>query len=172
MFKQFDLQIAREIGMQDYSPADGSWRYSARSWHPAYVFRMSTRDLARFGLLYLRSGRWKGAEIVPETWVLESTAWHSDVTRPDGTPMPGVGYGLMWWTEMQDRPDLPDLENPLGPGVFIASGTGPQLLLIAPDAALVFVYRTNTDTPRGYPATEMDARRLLDRILSAAHACN
>jgi hypothetical protein len=47
------------LGMQDFSPAHGYYHYEReKSMHPAYPFRMSARDMARFGLLYLYQGRW------------------------------------------------------------------------------------------------------------------
>ena len=34
---------------------------------------MSTRDLARFGLLMEQGGSWEGEQIVPSAWIEEST---------------------------------------------------------------------------------------------------
>ena len=47
--------IADPIGMLDFRPRDGRYVHGADSIYPAYPFRMSARDLARFGLLFLRS---------------------------------------------------------------------------------------------------------------------
>jgi CubicO group peptidase (beta-lactamase class C family) len=33
---------------------------------------MTTRDFARFGMLYLRGGQWDGEQIIPTSWVDES----------------------------------------------------------------------------------------------------
>jgi CubicO group peptidase (beta-lactamase class C family) len=145
--RSFAERIAEPIGMQDFSSEDCAWRYSARSRHPAYVFRMSARDLARFGYLYLLGGRWHDEQTVPKDWIASSTRLRSDVVRPDGTPLPGVGYGYMWWTARDGRSHFADIDIDVGPGAFIASGTGTQLLLVAPARKLVFVHRTNTDLP-------------------------
>lgn len=59
----FDREIAQPIGMQDFSPTDGEYVAGAASIHAACPFRMSVRDLARFGLLYLGRGRWRDREI-------------------------------------------------------------------------------------------------------------
>jgi CubicO group peptidase (beta-lactamase class C family) len=80
---------------------------------------MTTRDFARFGLLYLRGGWWDGRPIVLASWVDESR-----------TPAPtNQGYGLQWW---------------LGPdGVsFSAEGLFGQRIVIVPGADLVIA--TNT----------------------------
>ena len=58
--------------------------------HPAYAMLLSARDLARFGLLYLNDGEWAGKQVVPSSWVEESTKRWSDASY-------GLGYGYMWW---------------------------------------------------------------------------
>ena len=56
-FAAFAHQIATPIGMQDFDPARCRYVGGPDSIYPAYVFYASARDLARFGLLYLRRGR-------------------------------------------------------------------------------------------------------------------
>ena len=56
---------------------------------------LSTRDLARVGYLVLRGGGWNGVQVVPESWIREST-------RPVATPTYRLGgrtagYGCLWW---------------------------------------------------------------------------
>jgi CubicO group peptidase (beta-lactamase class C family) len=63
----FYERIAKPIGMQDFKPGDLYYVGSGEvSQHPAYMFEMTARDMARFGLLYLNHGRWKSHQIVPE----------------------------------------------------------------------------------------------------------
>jgi CubicO group peptidase (beta-lactamase class C family) len=52
--------------------------------------RMRPRDMAKFGYLFLREGKWKGKRIVSEEWVREST---------QGRVMGdyGLRYGYLWW---------------------------------------------------------------------------
>ncbi len=52
LFAQFEKRVARPIGMQDFTPEGGRYMRAKTSEHPAYLFNMSARDLARFGLLY------------------------------------------------------------------------------------------------------------------------
>jgi CubicO group peptidase (beta-lactamase class C family) len=78
IYEALDRLIARPIGMQDYRPQDGVYFPGAASTHRAYPLRMSARDLARFGLLYLNKGAWAGKQIVPadiprEPWVCEAS---------------------------------------------------------------------------------------------------
>ena len=49
---------------------------------------MLPRDLARIGLLMLDSGRWKGGQLLSESWVRSATSpARGDITS----------YGLLWW---------------------------------------------------------------------------
>ncbi len=100
----------------------------------------SCRDLARFGYLYLRGGRWGGGrQIVPEDWVEESI-------RPS-TPLNSI-YGYMWWLNQEGdwvAPSWPDhiygegkpMVN-LPENVYRASGAFNQIILVDPDLDLVF----------------------------------
>ena len=91
IFDAFEREIARPIGMQDYQPSDGQYVTGAASVYPAYPFEMSARDLARFALLYLKKGRWQDRQVIPRTWVDESTRAYSHSEF-------GPGYGYLWWT--------------------------------------------------------------------------
>jgi CubicO group peptidase (beta-lactamase class C family) len=61
------------------------------SKHRYYLFRLSARDLARFGLLFLCKGRWHDRQILSSARVSESTASHSGIGADKG-------YGYTWWT--------------------------------------------------------------------------
>jgi CubicO group peptidase (beta-lactamase class C family) len=81
----------------------------------------TTRDFARFGLLYLRGGVWDGRRILPEGWV--------DYARTP-TPVPeaeGMGYGAHWWLGMA------------GPGSFSANGYEGQYTVMVPELDLILV---------------------------------
>ncbi|MGD8966909.1 MAG: serine hydrolase, partial [Anaerolineae bacterium] len=65
IYQAFKTRIADPIGMQDYPIESLRYGYEPYSMHPYYGFRMSTRDLARFALLFLREGRWRDQQIVP-----------------------------------------------------------------------------------------------------------
>jgi len=134
IYDAFETRIAEPIGMQDYRPEWLGYSYVDYSEHPYYGFDMSTRDLARFGLLFLREGRWRDEQIVPSDWVEESTATTSQIG-------PESGYGYMWWTGSG---------HGLFPGVkvaepcYYASGYGGHLVVVMPYLDLVIVHRVNT----------------------------
>jgi len=65
----FQRDIAEPTGMQDFKPTDVVYVQAEVSLHRAYPFRVTARDLARFGLLYLSQGRWEGRQVIPDGWV-------------------------------------------------------------------------------------------------------
>ncbi|CCE00474.1 conserved exported hypothetical protein [Bradyrhizobium sp. STM 3809] len=147
VFKSFETRIARPLGMEDFSVKDGHYQTEASSSHPAYVFHMSARDLARFGVLYLNGGRWNGSQLIPAHWVTEST------TRLSDTGQPERGYGYLWWTYTKDGSDL---------NAFFANGYGGQLVVIVPAKRLVVVELVDLDAnPHG-----IRTQRVLDLVSS------
>ncbi|WP_395685506.1 serine hydrolase domain-containing protein [Caenimonas koreensis] len=58
IFEAFQLKIAGPLQMEDWRRQDGDYFRGRASIHAAYPLRMSARDLARFGLLYLHKGKW------------------------------------------------------------------------------------------------------------------
>lgn len=129
----FYQRIAKPIGMQDFKPADVYYVGDAEvSEHPAYMFKMTTRDMARFGLLYLNHGRWKKHQVVPEQWVEKST--HTTEMVHFGT-MPVGGYENLWWVEYGGV----HLGEATMPGMFSAQGAGGHYILDVPSLNLVIV---------------------------------
>jgi CubicO group peptidase (beta-lactamase class C family) len=129
-FEEFDVRFARPLQMQDYDPSHGYYHYERdKSIHPAYPFRMSARDMARFGLLYLNHGRWGSKRILSEEWVRQSTSAISVDTWTGG-------YGYMWW--LHDAEPFDEL------GMFSALGVGGQSIDVIPGAGMVFVNRADT----------------------------
>ncbi len=91
VFQAIAERFATPLQMQDFSAENTLYYYERdQSIHPAYHFEMSARDLARFGLLYLRNGRWNDAQIIPSSWIERSFVPYSDAG-------PEWGYGYMWW---------------------------------------------------------------------------
>ena len=83
----FQAEIAAPIQMQDFRIDDMYYLKSednapsfARSMYPAYHFRLTARDMARFGYLFLRGGNWNGTQIIPADWVRQSTTSYSETT--------------------------------------------------------------------------------------------
>ena len=87
---------------------------------------ISSRDLARLGLLYLRDGRWGDRQVLPAGW----TATATTPTAVEPT------YGLMWWlnTNRALWPSAPASS-------FAMLGGGGHAVWIDPEHDLVVVIR-------------------------------
>ena len=57
---------------------------------------MKTRDLAKFGLLYLREGDWNGERVLSRDWVRLATSLQTKTDRP-GSGDWSQGYGFQFW---------------------------------------------------------------------------
>jgi CubicO group peptidase (beta-lactamase class C family) len=135
IYDDFQRLIALPIGMEDYEVSDGSYVSGSDSIHRAYPFRMTARDMARFGLLFLHGGQWNGRQIIPEGWVKNSVTSYSNA----GT---SGGYGYLWWVAVQGV-HFPGVTLP--DGCYSARGFGGHYILVMPALDLVIVHRVNTD---------------------------
>lgn len=134
------------------------WYYN--NWD--YGFRLSARDLARFGLLYLRGGRWNEQQIVPASWVQDSVKPRAN---PHSELFPGRGYGYLWWSgfasDWAPTVTLPE-------GTFYALGFGSQYLFILPAQDIVIVHVVDMEREHWPWVSDFQIGRLLWLILSAA----
>jgi CubicO group peptidase (beta-lactamase class C family) len=171
IYAAFESQIARRIGLQDFDLPQhletGKSGNLERSMFPAYHFYLSTRDMARLGLLMLRNGRWQGRQIVPLDWVSDSTAVttrNADM-NPAGYRESGFGYGYMWW--VFDDESLP----PAYHGGFAARGHFGQYIVVLPAVDTVVAHKTlpvDYETQAEYEAVNVtwaEMKVILDRAL-------
>jgi len=83
--------------------------------------RLTPRDMARFGYLYLKKGNWDGTQIIPEAWVEASQQKH--MMRKY---IPDNYYGYQFWVSDYDT--------------YSAVGYGGQWITIVPEHDLVVVF--------------------------------
>jgi len=94
------------------------------SWFGAGPLWMTPRDMLRFGQLYLDEGSWFGKQVVPRSWVLESTRNQiGDLTSSDLSNL-NARYGYQWW---------------IFDGAYSAIGAGGQMIFVIPDLDFVAV---------------------------------
>ena len=157
IYQAFQAQIAGPVGMQDFLPERLRYQYHlVLSEHPYYGFRISARDLARVGQLYLQQGAWEGTQLVPAAWVEESTRAISK-TGQSGTY---GGYGYMWWVAIEDQGTIPA-------GSYCASGAGGHTLEVLPQLDTVIVVRFNTDQAGYKNRAGAAVDRLIQEMLEA-----
>ena len=87
---------------------------------------INTLDHARFGLLFLRNGKWKNQQLISEKWVnavqQPSTAFRS--------------YGYMWWLNTNQ-----DQIKGVSSNIYYAAGYGGNYIIIDKEHDMVIVTR-------------------------------
>ncbi len=82
--------------------------------------RLTTRDMAKFGYLYLNNGTWNGEKTVPAEWTNKSTRKFISLSEY-------TDYGYQWWI-------FPQLD------VYSAIGYGGQWIVVIPKYDIVVVF--------------------------------
>lgn len=149
VFQAIHQRLALPLQMQEFLPSNGWYHYEDISEHPAYHFGMSARDMARFGLLFLRKGRWREEQVIPEAWVTRSTQPYSDTGG-------NLDYGYMWWVG-----NPPDWN---GHALFAALGGSGQAIFVIPDLEVVVTHKVDYDTWTG------DWNRVYDLVKQVIYA--
>ena len=98
--------------------------------HTGGGLNMRAADLARIGYLVLRQGMWNGSQVVPSSWIVESTRGHA---RPSwGLAGYTTDYGYLWWR-------IPVGQGAPADTLITASGNMNQWLFVLPRLDLVVV---------------------------------
>jgi N-acyl-D-amino-acid deacylase len=164
IYDALEADIARPIQMQDFrrdlQRKEGD---STRSIHPAYPIFLTTRDMARIGLLMLNHGAWKGTQIVPRDWVAKSTSVITPASQlnPSRIRRGRAGYGYLWWV----------LDGPWhsGPyeGAYSGFGAIGQYITVIPKLDIVVAHKTIPRPPNNPSVSEDQYFALLDRVIAA-----
>ncbi|MFC9539720.1 serine hydrolase domain-containing protein [Lysinibacillus sp. NPDC056959] len=75
---------------------------------------LTTRDMARFGYLYLNNGVWDNKRVLSETWIRDSKEMNSN------------NYGYLWWLRQED-----------GLSTYSAIGDGGNMICCIPKMNMV-----------------------------------
>jgi CubicO group peptidase (beta-lactamase class C family) len=110
-----------EINGRKMASVSGGTRWGGGVW-------INAMDMARFGYLWLRGGKWGDKQIIPPQFVKEALTRSSVPNSPD--------YGYLWWLNTQGK-QLPGLPN----NAFSANGAGSNTITVSPDHDLVVVWR-------------------------------
>ena len=176
IYDALETDLARPIGMQDFDRAkQKKASVLPDSRHPEYHMYLSTRDMARIGLLMLTGGNWGDVRVLPENWSNSLTTLVTPASElyPLGFRWGNQmgtsrwGYGLMWWVW-----DTPRLPRGIGIGDFYgaytAQGTGGQYITVLPSRGVVIAHKVDlaTATEKDYVAPE-DYMTMLEMVMSA-----
>jgi CubicO group peptidase (beta-lactamase class C family) len=123
--------VAIEGNEAAYERADFTWPHDPQGVLAGFGWlKMTARDMAALGQLYLDGGRWDGKQVVPTAWV--------DAATKEQVRAKSIleGYGYHWWvTTAGGRP------------AYAAIGFGGQLIEVVPDLRLVAVFSADMTEP-------------------------
>jgi len=169
VYELFREQIALPLGMHEYRgtyasievdsedvdipDTDGFYQHEpSKSRYPAYHFRMSARDLALYGQLYLQEGIWEGSQIVPAPWIEASTRPLTVVNSRYG-----LARGMLWGVILpREEGEVP---------AFYHTGAGIHMLGVYPSSRLVLVHRVDTENYIDYKPD--DLYKMIDLVFNA-----
>ena len=150
IYEALERDLARPIGMQDFDRARQRKVPSPGSVHPEYVMNLSTRDMARIGLLMLRGGRWGETQVVSAEWCRYITTLVTPFDRinPFALSVRGRfdrwGYGVMWWVWEDWTGAGIATTGPLQ-GAYTAWGANGQYITVLPDREMVIAHKVDID---------------------------
>jgi CubicO group peptidase (beta-lactamase class C family) len=131
-----------EVDGKKLSSVSGGTRWGGGVW-------INSWDMARFGYLWLRGGRWNDKQVVPASYV--KAALTPSAHGPD--------YGYLWWlnTQQKNMPGLP-------PTAYAARGAGSNTIFVSPDHDLVIVWRWHSGAQN---ADSVFYKMVIDAIASS-----
>jgi CubicO group peptidase (beta-lactamase class C family) len=145
-------QFAAETLLGPLGITDVHWPYSPLDLaQTGGGLRLTTRDYAKLGQLYLSGGLWNGKRLISAEWIRESVRPH---VRVDGE----TEYGYLWWLRSFGTSDRKH-------AAYLMSGNGGNKVAVFPDLDMVVVVTSNNFNTKGMH--EQTDRILSDFILAA-----
>ncbi len=95
--------------------------------------RMTLRDLAKVGYVYLNGGKWEGEQLISKEWIDIATKKHIDTNSPTGEDWQ-QGYCYQLWKGRYNTTRL--------------CGANGQMCVIMPDYDAIFVVNSGYDNPK------------------------
>jgi CubicO group peptidase (beta-lactamase class C family) len=121
-------QVFKKIGIRR---ADWTWEDRGGMPIPYSGLHITARALARFGVLMLNKGQWRGDKVVSSTWVGEATATSQALNKR---------YGYLWWNNTTGAwPGVPS-------DAYAAMGRFDNDMLIVPSMDLIVIRQVGDDS--------------------------
>lgn len=164
--------LAIPIGMQDFDRARQKKAVDPAQAHDGYPMWLSTRDMARLGVLMISHGNWGGKQLADGDFL----SWSTNVVTPFADINPtslhqiGLptrwGYGRLWW--VWDGAVYPG-NTFVGPyqGAYSAMGSGGQFITVFPMMDLVVVHKVDIDANYAANMSALGYDSALDMVLDA-----
>jgi CubicO group peptidase (beta-lactamase class C family) len=177
IYDAFATDLAGPLEMQDFDRARQKKNQTMPddkiSVHPEYAMYLSTRDMARLGLLMLRNGKWKDKRLMPGNWASYLTTLYTPAAQVGpkwlrsevGSGPMRWGYGALWWVW-----DEPSASNPASwtqfTGAFSAMGTDGQYITVIPTLDMVVSHMNySIMEPPEKAVTEFQYQTILQMII-------
>lgn len=110
---------------------DWSWEHPNGYPNPYSALHITGRALARYGLLFLRQGKWQDKQVIDSKWVTAATGPSQDLDK---------SYGYLWWNNTTGKwPGVPQ-------DAYAALGRFDNSMLIVPSLDLVVIRQVGDDT--------------------------
>jgi len=110
------------------------WSWEQREGLPLSYsgLHITARSLARFGLLFLREGKWQDRSVVPSEWVSMATAPSQKLNQE---------YGFLWWNNTTGKkwPGVPS-------DAYAALGRFDNNMLIVPSLDMIVIRQIGEDS--------------------------
>lgn len=163
------MYLFKPLGIKDWrwdGKAEGDWPHPSvisddrgKVSHPNSLF-LTPVDMAIFGYVYLKNGRWNGAHIIPENWVEASVQKYSEGFAGD--------YGYLWWVQKNGTGNT--IAETTNRTIYFAFGGYGQFIFVIPpfDMVVVMTAENGPHFPGSKPPVPAARTMLHDYILPAA----
>lgn len=126
----FNTKLRDKLGM-----TGGSW---INAGDGLSVYRSTSRNMARFGLMSLNKGKWNGNQVVNEAFFNDATSTSQNINQ---------SYGYMWWLNGKSSYRLPQTQFqfngsiiPTAPAdMYCALGKNDQKIYVVPSKKMVII---------------------------------
>jgi len=114
-----------------HSPIPNSWRQDNKGLEiGSFGLHLTSREMAKFGFLFLNQGNWDSNKIISTPWINESTKKHISVSE-------NKGFGFHWIVSKRH-----------GQLCIEADGWGGQMISIIPALDMIVVIKCDALNPR------------------------
>ena len=173
IFAALEDDLAKPLGMQDFErKLQRKNNEMPVTKHPEYAMYLSTRDMARLGLLMLADGRWGAKQVMPKGWAGQITTLvtHAHELHPMmlgayRTQIGRWGYGMLWW--VWDAPIWPGAVTGPYQGAFSAIGSNGQYITVLPVLDMVFSHKVDFDADGSRHISPSEFHTILQMVVDS-----
>jgi len=130
----YDLKLLKRLKLFPNIALGYSWMKFTNTITPSKYIQSY---MAKFGMLYLNNGNWKGQQIISEDWIKQSVKSYISVPWDHE-----IFYGYLWWKMPILMLNGQRIEG------YAAEGFGGQYIFVLPTLNMVVVFTSGIDWNR------------------------